>query len=459
MSLGNYNPSSVVVTDKIYAGGITAYTDYLEREKAGQTVERVGAFRVDIGTSPPGFAVEVERMLSGTRRKVWGEDVVISFSADRFDPADPTLGPQVLDAAEEVFRRAAPNSPLCLVAQRDNGRWHVHGIVPNLDLETGLARRGTWAHWQWRAIHDEVIQEQGFDPVQQGSAELSRVERLAARAGRALPSDEALLKTPPDEVPKNDLDGFLAAHVVEAVADGRLTELPAPGEPVEVALDGGHFLSVRRSQAGGLSFAVTDSDGAPVLCAPGKRGGKPARIARTDTALEKAHGRAGTEEIFTPAGLSAVIELSGEEEVNEHHTEARESSRKVGALEARAWAEVERAADLSAGTAAFELEQQPTRLGTGRPAAEPDAEVAITSRNGKAHGGLQRSDAVYSGDENRGSSRRVEGKPGEAPEAAAAFAGGPGGIRSGPGEDGLAACLTPGGDRPHEAVVVEREPC
>ncbi|MBR7552447.1 hypothetical protein KC220_28295, partial [Mycobacterium tuberculosis] len=77
------------------------------------------------------------------------------------------------------------------------------------------------------------------------------------------------------------------AHVAAALVDGRLATVPAAGETVEVEIDDRHLLSIRSRQgknAVGFSYAITDADGTPVMCAAGKRGGKPVPIARTGTA-------------------------------------------------------------------------------------------------------------------------------------------------------------------------------
>lgn len=355
---------SILVSSRIGRGRLGNMTDYLVRSKG--LLPRIEHAICDLGNDPHTFNRAARRLLDKTTRKNDGQSIVISFTEEEF-PSAGDHGREVAEAAYEMVRRGAPDVPLLVVAQRDGkgGRWHAHVIVLNHDMATGHANRGLWKHDQWRALNDAYNREQGLE-VCGREAELSRTARLAVARGAELQTDADLVALAPTDVPKNDVDRYLGAAVLEVVADGNLDRVPDDGEAVSIPLADhpGHALSVR-AKGTGLSYAIVDDSGAPVMCATGARGGKPRRIASTGTQLDKALALGRADATYTRDGLLALLALMDDEQHEQEMDDERERTREAAEDEGRARREAEYASGVEAGAVA-----------NGRDAADQGAETA-----------------------------------------------------------------------------------
>ncbi len=338
---------SILVSSRIGRGRLGNMTDYLVRSKG--LLPRIEHAICDLGNDPHTFNRAARRLLDKTTRKNDGQSLVISFTEDEF-PSAGDHGREVAEAAYEMVRRGAPDVPLLVVAQRDGkgGRWHAHVIVLNHDMATGQANRGLWKHDQWRALNDAYNREQGLE-VCGREAELSRTARLAVARGVELQADADLVALAPTDVPKNDVDRYLGAAVLEVIADGNLDRVPDDGEAVSIPLADhpGHALSVR-AKGTGLSYAIVDDSGAPVMCAAGARGGKPRRIASTGTKLDKALALGRADATYTRDGLLALLALMDDEQHEQEMEDERERTREAAEDESRARREADRAAEYAA---------------------------------------------------------------------------------------------------------------
>lgn len=341
---------SILVSSRIGRGRLGHMTDYLVRSKG--LLPRIEHAICDLGNDPHTFNRAARRLLDKTTRKNDGQSLVISFTEDEF-PSAGDHGREVAEAAYEMVRRGAPDVPLLVVAQRDGkgGRWHAHVIVLNHDMATGQANRGLWKHDQWRALNDAYNREQGLE-VCGREAELSRTARLAVARGVELQADADLVALAPTDVPKNDVDRYLGAAVLEVIADGNLDRVPDDGEAVSIPLADhpGHALSVR-AKGTGLSYAIVDDSGAPVMCAAGARGGKPRRIASTGTKLDKALALGRADATYTRDGLHALLALMDDEQHEQEMDDERERTREAAEDEGRARREAEYASGVEAGAA------------------------------------------------------------------------------------------------------------
>lgn len=370
---------AVLVTGKIKPGNLVTYGAYMVEPKAGQDpTDRVLSIINDMGPETPAglmqSVIEMDQILGRTRRANHGDDIVISFSPKRFNPRNPAHVAEAREIVAETLRRGAPNSPHLGVLQGDNGVLHAHIALPNYDVVTGKARRVGWHHQYWRDINDAVLREHGIEPIVPGQARQSEVERIAAARGAVVPGHDELIGKRPQEITSRELDSYLAAHVNEAVIDGRLATVPDPGESVLLPIGDGLSLSVRRGTKGGMSYAVTDADGTPAMTAPGKRGGKPQAIARSAGKLDRAHHTAadGDEKLYGQLWLAAQIAaMSAEEEMEDVREDERR--REGAALEDAARAELDRAAQYTAGTG------EVAGTGPGEPAAELGTGEAVGS--------------------------------------------------------------------------------
>jgi len=321
---------------------------YTVTDKKGQAIPRVEAMIADLGGDAEGYAREMRRLLDATARTNDGQSIVISFTEDEF-PSAGEHGQEVAETAYEVVRRGAPDAPLLVVAQRDGagGRWHAHVIVGNHDMATGKANRGAWKHDQWRLINDAYNRESGLAVCGQEAA-LSRVERVAKARGIELQADADLVALTPTEVPKNDVDRYLGSLVMDALLDGHLDRLPDDGGAVTVPIPAhdGYSLSVR-AKGTGLSYAVVDDDGAPVMCAAGARGGKPRRIASTGTKLDSALAKGRGDATYTRPGMTELLAALEEEKEREQQREeeARTAESRAGDSERVAGRDDERTGD------------------------------------------------------------------------------------------------------------------
>lgn len=343
---------AVVVTQKIEPGRMVPYVRYMVTPKGGDGTARVLSIINDMGPETPdgliAAAVEMDAIMRQTTRKNHGDDVVISFSPKRFNPSNPAHVAEAREIVAETLRRVVPDTPHLAVLQGDNGVLHAHLAVPNHIVQTGKARRTGWHHQEWRDVNDQVLREHGIEPIVPGRSARSEVERVAAARGLLVPDHDALIAMEPSTITPRELDSFLAAHIGEAIIDGRLSAVPGPGEAVSVPIDDDTALSVRCGTRGGLSYAVTDSDGVPVRTAPGKRGGKPTPIARSAGKLDRAHHTEadGRDALYGSLWLAdQIAAMSAEQEQEkEDDREAVERRREAEALEAAARAEADRAA-------------------------------------------------------------------------------------------------------------------
>lgn len=323
---------SILVSSQIDRGDLGRMTTYLERAKPGQVFARVEHCINDLGDSPESFNQQARRLLDPTSRKVDGQSLVISFTETEF-PTAGEHGQDVAELAYELARRGAPDAPLLVVSQRDGvgKHWHAHVLVLNHDMQTGKASRGHWHHSQWRDENDNFNRENGLEVCGQ-EAQVPRVARLAAARGIELQADADLVALSPSAVPRTDAEQFIGSHVIEAVLDGRLDAVPEPGDSLVVPLPThpGYGLSVR-AKGTGLSYAITDAAGEPVLGAAGGRGGKPRLLASTGTKLDKALAKGQADHTFNREGLLALLaSLEEEMELEDDGITPREAGAPEG---------------------------------------------------------------------------------------------------------------------------------
>lgn len=100
--------------------------------------------------------------------RIEGRTTVVSFSREEVDPDD-------LEACESAFKiveRAAQKTwgdrgfPVMLAGQRDgeSGFFHVHAVMPNVQLDTGKAMRGDDHSWERAAvILDDEMRAAGME--------------------------------------------------------------------------------------------------------------------------------------------------------------------------------------------------------------------------------------------------------------------------------------------------------
>lgn len=403
---------AIVVTQTIKPGGLVSYAEYASGPKPGQSPDdRVLSVINDMGPETPAglvaSAVEMEKILDRTSRTNHGLDIVVSFSPKRFDPRNPAHVAEAREIVAETLRRGAPNTPHLAVLQGDNGVLHAHVILPNHDVSTGRARRRNWHSHHWRDINDQVLIEHGIEPIVPGHARQSEIERTSAARGLRIPDHDALVAKQPADITARELDAYLAAHINEAMIDGRLATLPEPGDATLLPIADGRHLSVRCGTKGGMSYAVTDADGTPAMTAPGKRGGKPQAIARSAGKLDRAHHTAadGDEKLYGREWLAdQIAAMSAEQEMTDDRTNERR--REAARLEDSARAELDRAARAAA-------DDLPEHIGTTdtRTGAERLRERVIDRRDGRTAGVDQPHAADGHSGGPRGDRQRAEETP------------------------------------------------
>lgn len=184
---------------------------------------------------------------------------VISFAADEVDPEDD----QACADAFEVVRATAQEAwgdrgfPALLHGQRDGqtGLFHVHVLLPNVELDTGRAMRGDDHSWERAALildrqmkaagmqHTHEAMRERVQKIREGDPERrqrhpeTHADRRARMAGRqAFPDRVAgVLREAMSSNPKDlgELDGKLREHGLTVRVRGKNTvfeELePAPG--------------------------------------------------------------------------------------------------------------------------------------------------------------------------------------------------------------------------------------
>lgn len=219
---------------------------------------RAAAWRSDF-RGPYDAIASIESMLKGSGRKNQALMVIQSFSKDELDPRDPMTPMIVADAAYELAKEVAPNSPCDVVVHLDSdgGNPHAHITIANIDLVTGkAARENGLAHWVLKKANDKIMREMGLQVLE--PHELAHdVNR--SRSGK---SAEGLTV---DQLDKSTWREFLADRVDEAIQDSRSVDfdsLRAVARELGVSIE---KKTSAKSEAEGrdpsVTYALVDDNG------------------------------------------------------------------------------------------------------------------------------------------------------------------------------------------------------
>lgn len=162
----------VAVTSRVRRGGTPGWVYYVFAN-GGQG--RAAAYMSDLG-GPVGIVEHVNDFMAGTRRKNEAHSVVHSFPLNELSPDNPEDVDEAVRLTYEALKRAAPNSPVVVVAHVDaaGGHLHTHALIVNHDAVTGNACVDDLRHWVIRRHINAVCTENGYGiPVPQATASVS----------------------------------------------------------------------------------------------------------------------------------------------------------------------------------------------------------------------------------------------------------------------------------------------
>lgn len=127
---------------------VVGLTEYLRRVKDG--MDERNLFEIGINVPYGAFAAAVERS-----QEDWGKEGLIlarssevSFTHEEVDPDDLEACERAVEMVADFVSRRAGDRLGIVAGQRDNGRFHVHFALANVDPTTGAAMRGLDASWR-----------------------------------------------------------------------------------------------------------------------------------------------------------------------------------------------------------------------------------------------------------------------------------------------------------------------
>ncbi|WP_420914172.1 relaxase/mobilization nuclease domain-containing protein [Arsenicicoccus piscis] len=164
--------------------------------------------------SPEEFVDRAEALREAHGRKIESRSYVHSFKKEEMDPLDPQTPGRVRDLSYQVAKELHSNSDVLVIVHLDSagGHPHSHVTVINHDNETGLALRGQDMYWQYQAVNDRVMREQGLEVVERGSRSVDHKAYWEhRREGEAV----------------SEFDRQLGDQIEESLADRRSVDLPS----------------------------------------------------------------------------------------------------------------------------------------------------------------------------------------------------------------------------------------
>lgn len=136
-------------------------------------VDRAGDFE-----SRDDFVEYCEAIVAGSRRRVEGFEVRVSFDDIELSPNRPDDIAVAVGHGYRLAKAIAPNSPCDVTAHTDGegGKLHVHVEIANIDEATGLALAHGMNHRRISLLSDEICKDEGL-PVTGAKAEFWREKR------------------------------------------------------------------------------------------------------------------------------------------------------------------------------------------------------------------------------------------------------------------------------------------